>query len=199
MSNFLRTTIFGGFVFLLPFVLLVAIVGKGLSIVHTLATPLLENLPFETIGGLAVAHILPGIILIVVCFLAGLFAGTNTAKELGSSLEKNVLEKVPTYALIRAKLRSVLTPDALEKLDPVMIAFDDSWQFGLEVEKIDGDKHLVYLPGSPDTWSGGVCIVTADRIQHLDLSVQAVNLLMKRLGEGVGQSLSQINLNAPSA
>ena len=78
-----------------------------------------------------------------------------------------------------------------------MIALDDSWQLGLEVEKVDEDKHLVFLPGSPDAWSGAVCIVTSDRVQHLDLSVQAVNLLMKRLGEGLCRSIPDVTLKSP--
>jgi uncharacterized membrane protein len=79
----------------------------------------------------------------------------------------------------------------------VMVRFDDSWQFALEVEKIHDDKVLVFLPGAPDAWSGSVCVVTDDRVERMDIDVQAVNLLMKRLGEGSSQALVPLKFGQP--
>lgn len=197
MNKVIKTTVLGGIVFLIPIVLMVAIIDKAFSMMHLLATPLLEFLPIESIFGAATAHVVTVIILILFCFVAGLFARTNLADRFGASLEKNLLEKIPTYVLIRAKLRSVLQPEELEKLHPVMVRFDDSWQFALEVEKIHDDKVLVFLPGAPDAWSGSVCVVTDDRVERMDIDVQAVNLLMKRLGEGSSQALVPLKFGQP--
>jgi uncharacterized membrane protein len=189
MFTFIKTTILGGVIFLLPVVILIAIVGKGLEMANKLAKPLAEALPVDSIGDLAIVHLLALAILILICFIAGLVARTSRAKRLVRSLEAGVLEKIPAYALMKAKTGSVLTPEDTKDMRPVLIRFDDSWQLGFEVEAIGEAKSLVYLPGAPDPWSGSVCAVTSDRLSPLDINIKTASDLMKRLGKGSTASL----------
>lgn len=184
MLKFTKTTVLGGVVFLFPVVVLIAIIGKALSVIHTLATPLLVHVEVETIAGIAVIHILSVTILILVCFLAGLWAKTPGAAALVQSLEDNLLQNFPPYALLKAKTGSALNPQVTDKLTPVLVQFDDSWQVAYEVEAIAQGKNLVFLPGAPDPWSGYICAVDSKRITPLDTSVKSVGALMKRLGKG---------------
>ena len=187
MSNFLKTTVLGGIVFLIPLVFFAAIVGKALSWIHKLATPLLTHLPIETIGGTLLMHLLSVTILVTLCFLAGLAAKTPAASTLVDALETNLLQKFPPYALLKAKTGSVLNPGDTEKLTPVLVRFDDSWQVAFEIEKVGDGKCLVFLPGAPDAWSGSVCTVTEDRITPLDTNVKSIGTIMKHLGKGASE------------
>lgn len=184
MLNFFKTTLLGGVIFLVPIVIFVAVVGKGLEFTNKLAEPLSRILPIESVGGVAVAHLVALAILVLICFIAGLVARTNTARRFVASLESNVLDRIPAYALVKAKAGSVLNPQDTEDMRPVLIRFDDSWQLGFEVEKVSEEKSLVYLPGAPDPWSGSVCAVTTDRLSVLDVNVKTASDLMKRLGKG---------------
>ena len=68
-------------------------------------------------------------------------------------------------------------------------ALTNSWQIGFEIERIAGGKVTLFLPGSPDPWSGSFCMVDEDRVTPLDLSVPAVAAMAKRLGKGAGEAL----------
>lgn len=140
-------------------------------------------------GDLAVVHVLALAILVLVCFLAGLTARTVIAKKLVGALELNVLSKLPAYALLKTKTQSMLSAEDIEEMTPVVARFDDSWQIAFEIERIDGDKVAIFLPGAPDPWSGSVCVVTADRIAPLDLSIPYVAKMAKRLGRGANEAL----------
>lgn len=190
MFTFLKTTVLGGVIFLLPVVIFIAIVGKGLEFANKLATPLAERLPVDSVGDLAIVHLLALAILILICFIAGLVARTSQAKWFARSLETNFLEKIPAYALMKAKTGSVLTPDDTKDMRPVLIRFDDSWQLGFEVEAIGEETCMVYLPGAPDPWSGSVCAVTRDRLSPLDINIKTASDLMRRLGKGSTASLN---------
>jgi uncharacterized membrane protein len=71
----------------------------------------------------------------------------------------------------------------------VVARFDDLWQIGFEIERIEGGKVAVFLPGSPDPWSGSVCIAEADRVTPVDLPVAAVAKMVRRLGRGANEAL----------
>jgi hypothetical protein len=67
--------------------------------------------------------------------------------------------------------------------------FDDSWQIGFEIERIEGGKVALFLPGSPDPWSGSICIAEENRVTPLDLPVAAAAQMVRRLGRGANQAL----------
>jgi uncharacterized membrane protein len=184
MFSFIKTTVLGGLLFLFPIVFIIAIIGKALEITNKLSAPLAGLLPTDSIGGLAVVTLLALVILVLICFLAGLAARTELAGRLAQSLETNVLGKIPAYTLLKSKAESVLRPEDIGGMCPVLARFDDSWQLAFEIERIAGGKVVVFLPGAPDPWSGSVCVITEDRITQLNLTVNSAADIMKRLGKG---------------
>ena len=190
MLRFLKTTVLGGILFLVPIIIFIAIIGKALQITNKLATPIAGLLGVDAIAGIAVAQLLAIVILVLICFIAGLAAKTPRAKKFVKSLEVNVLEKIPAYELLKAKTHNALNFEDTEEACPVMARFDDSWQLAIEIERIEGGHVVIFLPGAPDPWSGSVCVVTEDRITPLDLTVKSATNLMKRLGKGSIDALS---------
>ena len=168
MLKLMRTTIIGGIIFLIPVAILVAVIGRGLKISGAIANPVADVLPVSMIGGVAVAHVLAIMLLLLICFLAGLLARLALARKAVDALEVNVLSKIPAYALLKTKTQSMLSPADIEGMSVVIVRFDDLWQIGFEIERIEGGKVAVFLPGSPDPWSGSVCIAEADRVTPLD-------------------------------
>jgi uncharacterized membrane protein len=192
MLMFLKTTILGGILFLVPIVIFIAVLGKAVKVVDKIAVPIAALLPLDSFGGVAVVEIIALAILVLVCFIAGLAAKTRTARKMVHLLESNVLENIPAYALLKAKSGSILTPEDTSDMQPVLIQFDDSWQIGFEIDKAGADKRLVFLPGAPDPWSGSVCAVTVDRLQPLAMNIKEISVFMKRLGKGSSPALVEL-------
>ena len=72
--NFLKTTLVGGLVFLVPIIVVVAILGKAFGLMAALAAPLATWIPIDSIGGVALANLLAVAAIVVLCFVAGLVA-----------------------------------------------------------------------------------------------------------------------------
>ena len=199
MSNFLKTTVLGGVIFLVPIVAFIAIIGKSLQITIKLATPLAKILGISSVEGIVATELLAIVILLLICFLAGLAAKTNRAKKFVEYLEINILEKVPAYALLKAKSQNILNSKEAEDLVPVMARFDDSWQFAFEIERVEQGQVVIFMPSSPDPWSGAVAIVTADRITPLNLTSLSTANILKRLGKGAAAALKDPKIFDKSA
>ena len=125
MLKLIRTTIVGGVIFLIPIAILVAVIGKGLEITGAIGKPIAHLLPVDMIGGFAVAQVLAIVLLLLVCFLAGLLARAAIARKLVDGLEADVLSKVPAYALLKTKTQSMLSPEDVEGMSPVVVRFDE--------------------------------------------------------------------------
>lgn len=64
------------------------------------------------------------------------------------------------------------------------IRFDDLAQIAFEVERGPGDLVTVYLPGSPDPWSGSVAHVESDRVDQLGGDFASVVKTLRKVGRG---------------
>ena len=95
LLRFVRTTIVGGVLFLVPLVVLGAIIGKALQIAHRVSDPLTARLFPEAPPPLLLAAAV--IVLVLFCFLAGLLAVTAPARRVVGWLESALLSKIPGY------------------------------------------------------------------------------------------------------
>lgn len=189
MLKFLKTTIFGGIIFLVPVIILIAIIGKALAVIGKITAPFAKALPFGPVGDAVVVNIVGITIIVLICFLGGLIAKSAIVAELVGSIEEKFLSKIPVYSLVKGAVSSSLQGGEAEGMKPVLVRFDDSWQIAFEVEKLTDDKVAIFLPGAPDPWSGSVCFVTEDRVTKLDANLMSVKNIMEGFGKGAGSEL----------
>jgi uncharacterized membrane protein len=139
----------------------------------------------KTPGGIAILIVLAVAALLALCFLAGVIARRTLGQRLLAWIEKQLLVLFPRYGIVKQQLGGSLGPDAGELLmQPVHVALDDHARLGFEVDRAADGPVTVYLPGSPDPWSGLVIQVESDRVTALDADFPGVIDVFERLGRG---------------
>jgi uncharacterized membrane protein len=186
LISILRATIVGGVLFLAPFMVLIIILGKALKITRRILTPVAERLPIESLIGFETPKILAVIVLIFMCFLAGLFARTSLAKKLVSWLESAILSNLPGYSFIKNLGEEVAGVTPTQGYEAVLVRFDDAWQIGFLVERISGGRVVVFIPDAPNPWAGGVFIFNEDRVTPLKATSKSAVNCLRKLGAGTG-------------
>jgi len=187
--NFLKTTVIGGLIFLVPMVVLGLVIGKAISVMLVIAEPMAGILPVDSVGGIAMVNIIALAIIVLVCFLAGLVARTGFAQKLADTAESTILQKIPGYTLIKG-LATALSPDENVDLKPALVSLGSTARIGLEVERVGDDRAVVYFPGSPNAWSGIVQIVPADQVKYIDSPMMSVIEHAEQLGRGTHDLLA---------
>ena len=196
--KFLRTTLVGGILFLVPIVVVVVVFGKALTLVHNVVDPLAEHLPVHSVIGLRTPMLLAIGVIIGFCFLAGLLARTARAKKIVRSLETAVLANVPGYELVKDMGESMLGVEKQTGHQPVLARIEDAWQIAFLVERLDGGHVAVFVPGAPNPLSGSVYFMTEDRIKTIDIPAAGAMKCLKRVGVGANTLLRGVSLGAAS-
>ena len=119
-----------------------------------------------------------------------MLAGSRGGQKLYKKLDALLLQMIPGYAWVKGVTGGIRDEDAEELLKPVLVRFDDQFQFAFEVERVADGLVAVYLPGSPDPRSGTVSFVADDRVKPVDTSFTAVTKACKNLGRGSAVILS---------
>lgn len=184
--QFVKTVAIGGLIFLIPFVLLVLVIGKGFAIMLKLANYVDTFIPIESIGGVALVNIVAALAMILICFLAGLFARKRTTKTLYHKIETILLGLVPGYTFVKGMTDNFISSEkASESFSPIIVHFDDFSQLCFEVERTGNGMAVIYIPGAPNPWSGAIVCVTEDRIESIDMKVAEAMMAIKKLTPGV--------------
>lgn len=191
LPRFFRTTLAGGILFLLPAIVLVAIVGKALEIAHKIIAPLAELLPVPSLIGLDAPMLLAVGLVILFCFLAGVVARTTIAQRATNYVEAAALSHVPGYEFVKAISQSLLVPEKSPDYTVVLARFDDVWQLAFFVERLKNGHVAVFVPGSPSPQSGSVYFMTEDRVKTTDITFNAAMKCLKRYGKGAGALLEE--------
>jgi len=185
-SQFIRTTVIGGIVFLVPFVVLIFVLGKAFQLVSHVAAPLAQVVPLETVGDIAVVNLIAAALILLLCFAAGLVARTALADRLVRGLETRVLARVPIYHFVKGMTSSVVEAEKGEAMRTVLARLDDYTQLAFEIERTQSGEVVVFLPGATNPWSGSVCILNPERVTPLEISMLAAVQNIKQLGKGSG-------------
>ena len=181
--SFVKTTIIGGAVFLVPLMFLIFILGKAIGYMMIIAEPLANWLPVDTLGGVALANLLAVLAVIVVSFIAGLVARHTMAGGLIKNLETRVLVKIPGYTMIKG-IKSGFDASESEKMKPIAVQLGSAERIALEIEKLADGRSMVYIPSAPSAWSGITQILPADQITYLDVPVTKIMELTEQFGHG---------------
>ena len=192
--NTLKTTLIGGVLFLVPIIILVAILEHALKIMRLVSTPLARWFPVDSVAGIATADIVATLAIVVVCFLAGLMAKSEAAARAVRKLESAYLSVIPGYALIKSMTAGLGGgDDAADGLTPVLVRFDDYQQVAFEVERIHDGQVVVYLPGAPSPWSGSILVVEEARVQRIEASMSKTASNLRTLGRNSAQLLGRLH------
>jgi len=192
LMNTIKMTLLGGFVFLLPIVILATVFGKGYKYMVMITEPLLKWIKVDTVLGVVVFNLLVIAAMVVICFMAGIAARSFFGKRFFQMIDAKLLA-VPGYAIFKGRLTGNIGGEAEKtELKPVIARFDDQSQIAFEVERLPNNRVALYVPGAPDPWSGSVIFMTDDRVIPIDIDTQAAMAVFKRLGRGVGKVIKQV-------
>lgn len=191
-TQFIKTTILGGLIFLVPLFVVTIVLAKAHGLMVKVAKPFSALIPLDSIGGVAIANILAILAILLCCLIVGIIAKGDAAKRLLKSTEEKLLV-IPAYAFVKGVTDSLInSEEAAKAFIPVIVKFDDNAQIAFEIERTERGNVVIYLPGSPNPWSGSVGYFEEDRVERLEMSVPDAINNIRHLGRGSAKYGEQI-------
>jgi uncharacterized membrane protein len=196
IKEFVKTTVVGGIVFLVPLILLILVLRHAMAFAGKIAGPIAAAFPAHKFAGIAVATIIAALVLLLLSFLAGLFARTGFGRDLARWLEDSLLGNLPQYRMVKTMAEGLAQVEGGQNLRPALVSIEGGWQLGYLLEEVRAGWVAVFLPQSPTPMSGNVMYMPAERVRLLDMPIGEAVLLVKRLGAGSAQALRSADLTA---
>ena len=190
LFRFLKTTLIGGLVVLVPVAICTYIMAAVVKAVLGGLASVAAILPAQSPGGIGLVSLIAIALVVAVCFLFGLLVRTAGGRALGGWVEQRLFNLLPGYELIKRATQQF--PGSGEETlgTPVAVRLGDSQQIGFLVEELTPGQVTVFIPAAPALTFGAVHIVTTDRVQKLNVKLTQVVDCITKIGCGSSRLLS---------
>ena len=201
MKEFLKTTIVGGVLFLLPVALVLFILGYAVRLAAKVVQPISNSLHLDRlgdVGGVGVVTIFAVLVLIFVSFIASIVARTTVGGRMSRWFENSLLGSLPQYQLVKSMAEGLAQVESTSGVKPALVSIEGGWQIGYLLEPLENGWVAVFLPQAPAPMSGNVMYFPADRVRPLGITMVQAMALVKRIGVGSGEALRGADLRPPA-
>jgi uncharacterized membrane protein len=182
--EFVKMTLVGCLLFLIPLVLVVLLVQQALHLTGSVLAPIARVLPAQSVVGIAVAEVMAVCALLLVCFIAGLMIRTRAGARLNARLEGLILRRVPGFTFVKNIARGLAGLESGSDLSVALARIEDAWVPSFVVERHAGGLFTVFVPSAPTPAAGSIYYLTEDRVKLLDIPVSTAMGCIMRLGIG---------------
>ena len=186
LAEFLKTTVIGGLLIVVPVYFTLLLLGKALKGMVALLAPIVALLPER------VHHfdqILAIMLVVLVCFMLGLIARTGLGRRAIEAFERRVLERMPGFAMLRSVVRRVSGTSDDAQFQPVLVEIEDALTPAFIVEELDDDRFVVLVPSVPTPAAGSLYILPRQRVHWVDVPVTEAIAVITRWGTGTSKLL----------
>jgi uncharacterized membrane protein len=200
LIDFAKTCVVGGFFGIVPVLLLVMVLGESLNLLAAIATPLAEALPVDELGGIETARIVALLLMVLACFLAGVFLRTRVGTWSTEFIEDTVLNRLPGYSLLKTVSHRFggLQEGSLFAAALADLHGTDARTVVFIVEEHDDGHYTVLVPNAPTPTVGTLYVLPARALTLLDASPGAVANSFMSWGIGSKQLFSSPGTETPT-
>ena len=190
LYRFLKTTVVGGLVVLVPVAVCVYTIVAVVKTVLTVLAPVAKLLHVESLGGIVAVELVAVLMVAAVCFLFGLLVQTTGGRAIGSWFEKKLFNLLPGYEMIK-KISRQFSGGGKEALGtPIVVKLGESRQIGFLVEECPSGEVAVFIPLAPALSLGSVHIIPAEHAERLNATLPDVVDCITKAGFGSARVLS---------
>ncbi len=174
LKEFLKSTIVGGLLVILPMAVFLFIVAWIFGLVRRAISPLtavvMQQSPLQGV----VADGLVIVLLIVACFSVGALVRTRLGKWLYAMLESKLLQRAPGYSLIKETVSQFLgnKKSPFSTVALVQIFGNETLVSGFVTDEHEDGTCTVFVPTGPNPTSGNIYHMPQDRVHPIDVSVE---------------------------
>jgi uncharacterized membrane protein len=180
LTEFTRTTLIGGVLIVLPIYVSILLLAKSLAIVVTVLSPVTAQIP-ET---MQFRQVIASVILMAVCFLAGMIVRTGPGKRAQLAVERNLLNRILGYALVRGLAARMAARQEDDMFAVALVEMGDGLVMAFVVERHDDGAFSVFVPSVPTPAAGAVFIVPKERVHVVDVAFAKAASVVSKWGVG---------------
>ena len=182
IAEFTKTTLIGGFLIILP-IYVEILIAKAIQGLVAALKPITAVVP----AYVQFREIIAALVIITICFIAGLIVRTGPGLRAKKAFEGAVLERLPGYTLLRGLAGRFTGRGDEPTFAPALDEIEEALVPALIIEKLDDGSFTVLVPSVPTPMAGALYILPPERVHPVDVPFTATLKVFSKWGTGAGE------------
>ena len=193
IREFIVRTFVGGVFVVVPAYLAFVLLLKGMQSAAGLVRPVAVLMP----GAIAVQDLLSLALILLVCFVVGVAVSTRVGRAVREVIEREFLERLPGYRLIRSLTQRLAGQGGETAWKPALVEIQEALVPGFIIEEHEDGQYTVFVPSVPTPFAGAVYILARARVHPLDVPFTKAVQSISKWGAGSRELME--TMHAPPA
>ena len=182
ISHFLRTTILGGALFLMPIVVLTFLLNKAFDFARRELKPIAKLIADQLVSEATPETAMAIALIVILCLLAGLLGRTVLTQKIMSRLESAMLSNVPAYGYLKQAGSSMKGLGEIAEPRGAR-ANRGAWRLGGQTDMVGSGLTAVFVPNSPTRFRALFFFLASDKVRPLDLPLASTLRCLEQCGK----------------
>ena len=178
-----KTTLIGGFLIILPIYVSIILIAKAIQGLVAALKPITAVVP----AYVQFREIIAALVIITICFIAGLIVRTGPGLRAKKAFEGAVLGPLPGYTLLRGLAGRFTGRGDEPTFAPALVEIEEALVPALIIEKLDDGSFTVLVPSVPTPMAGALYILPPERVHPVDVPFAATLKVFSKWGTGAGE------------
>ena len=188
-SQQFKHTLLAGMLFAVPVGIIAYVIGKMLSTVETLVSPIAQRIGIEHLLGEFTLIILALLVFLGFCWLLGwLVQRALFLQEFGNSIENFAVRLIPSLSIIKSMATEKLSAETESRWKGVLLEEDGAWQPAFMTEETE-QWQTFFIPDAPKGDAGSLRTIPKGSAQIKLISIATVHDLLRLYGGKSSQHL----------
>jgi uncharacterized membrane protein len=184
--KYLRNHIITGFIFLMPVLISIVVVGKFWSKLLVAGHKASKFLKIDTLLGTSGDAIIALIIFLLLCILAGYLVKLSVFKRMSDWLDDKLASFIPGYTDIRKQTETKIGKGPEEQVfETCLVQTQEHWKPAYLIDMAENGDAVVFIPTAPTFNTGQVIMAPANSYKKMQIDSKALNACLKKLGKGL--------------
>ena len=194
ITDFLKITLGGGVLVVLPLLLFYMLLSEILGMVVALATPIADLFPKGIFDEVKMTVLLAVMLIVGVSFIFGLALRSSLLRRSGLWIENKTLGHLPIYKAVKSLSRGLAGAKEDGVFKPaILTSSDGSREIVYQIEEHDDGQVTILVPWTPTSFAGSIKILSRERIELLSASLGDTSAVLSNWGVGAKDLLNKNN------
>ncbi len=201
-KSFLKTSLLGGVVVILPIAILVSVTLWLFNLVSGLIEPLTHFLIKDSQLNKYAAEFIVITLIISACFFVGVLVRTRLGGYLYRLIERRILKLAPGYSMVKETVTQVFGSKSESPFSSVALAqifCNDTLVTCFITDKHEDGTCTVFVPTGPNPTSGLIYHLDKKYVHPVDIPVQEAMRSIISCGAGTAKLLQEYGSAAPTS
>jgi uncharacterized membrane protein len=183
LAEFVKTALIGGLLIILPIYVSIILIAKAVQGILAAMKPITAVVP----ASVQFREIVAVLVIVAVCFVAGLIVRTGPGLRAKNAFEAAVLERLPGYTLLRGLAGRFTGRGDEPTFAPALVDIEEALVPALIIEKLDDGSFTVLVPSVPTPMAGALYILPPERVHPVDIPFTSALKVFSKWGAGAGE------------